>query len=335
MEEKYSTYEVRRRAVAAVLDGHPINGVATIYGIHRSTLHRWLQRYWEGGTFESLVRKAGSGRPPILDAEALDQLVEMVLQPASDFGYETDFWTCRRLIQVTRKELGIRVSQPTMWRVLRDSGLTYQQPARSYMEASMTEREAWITWEVPKIKRAVKKYQAILYFEDESNISLTSVLGKSWAPKGCPPMQVVTGKRGGVAAMSAISQRGSLVFTLHEKRIASGEMIHFLKQLLNHHPRRHLVVVMDQASPHTSKKTRAFIAAQKRLHVFYLPPYSPDFNPDEQVWNHLKHQELKGHQARTKKELKRLARRKLASMSTKPSLLRGIFFRCHIADLLN
>ena len=125
MEEKYSTYEVRRRAVAAVLDGHPINGVATIYGIHRSTLHRWLQRYWEGGTFESLVRKAGSGRPPILDAEALDQLVEMVLQPASDFGYETDFWTCRRLIQVTRKELGIRVSQPTMWRVLRDSGCVF------------------------------------------------------------------------------------------------------------------------------------------------------------------------------------------------------------------
>ena len=30
-----------------------------------------------------------------------------------------------------------------------------------------------------------------------------------------------------------------------------------------------------------SKKTKAFISGQKRLHVFYLPPYSPDFSPDE------------------------------------------------------
>ena len=71
--------------------------------------------------------------------------------------------------------------------------------------------------------------------------------------------------------------------------------------MLKHHPRRHLVVVMDQAPPHTSKKTRAFIDSQRRLHVFYLPKYSPDWNPDEKVWNHLKHHELKGHQAKTKR----------------------------------
>jgi transposase len=45
---------------------------------------------------------------------------------------------------------------------------------------------------------------------------------------------------------------------------------------------------MDQAPPHTSQKTQAFMAGQKRLHVFHLPPYSPDFNPDEPVWRHLK-----------------------------------------------
>ena len=49
--------------------------------------------------------------------------------------------------------------------------------------------------------------------------------------------------------------------------------------------------------------------------VFHLPPYSPDFNPDEQVWSHLKHQELKSHQAVTRKQLKGLARRRLKSMA--------------------
>ena len=229
----------------------------------------------------------------------------------------------------------MKVSQPTMWRMLRDCGLTYQKPERQYVETNKGKRKAWIQETIPKIQQAVQNYRAILYGQDESNLSLTSVLGKTWAPKGQTPKPSVTGKRGGVAAMSAIRPRGSLLFTLHEKRMASAEIIHVLEQLLKHHPRRHLVIVMDQASPHTSKKTQAFVAGQKRLHVFHLPPYSPDFNPDEQVWNHLKHQELKSHQATTKKQLKGLARRRLTRMANKPSLLRGIFFRCCVANLLN
>ena len=133
--------------------------------------------------------------------------------------------------------------------------------------------------------------------------------------------------------MSAISRRGELLFRLHNKRIASAEVISFLSQMLKHHPRRHLVVVMDQAPPHTSGKTLNFIDSQPRLHVFHLPKYSPDWNPDEKVWNHLKHQELQSHSAKTKPELTLLARRKLRSMARRPHLMRGIFFRCCIAEL--
>ena len=135
--------------------------------------------------------------------------------------------------------------------------------------------------------------------------------------------------------MSALTNRGGLLFRLHDKRIASPEVVDFLWQMLRHHRRRHLVVVMDNAPPHVSKATRAFIASQRRLHVFHLPAYSPDWNPDEKVWNHLKHQELKGHQARTKSELKDLTERKLTSMGNDKKLMEGIFFRCCIANLFD
>ncbi|MBM4094989.1 MAG: hypothetical protein FJ276_37100, partial [Planctomycetes bacterium] len=85
----------------------------------------------------------------------------------------------------------------------------------------------------------------------------------------------------------------------------------------------------------TSKKTTAFIQSQRRLHVFHLPSYSPDWNPDEKVWNHLKHQELKGHKAKTKDELTFLTHTKLKKMSDDPELVRGIYFRCCIADLFH
>jgi transposase len=326
------SWEFRKRAVEAVQQGIPVGQVAAAYGVSRVTVFRWTQRIDSEGE-QGLQRRSGSGRPRKLEELTEEELHTIVVQPASCFGYETDLWTVGRLQRVIQEEFGVRLSKNTVWRRLRQAGLTYQKPEREYYEIDEETRKHWLRYEVPRIRRAVVKYRAILYFQDEANVSLTAFLGKTWAPCGKTPKANVTGKRGGVAAMSAISRRGHLLFRLHEKRIASPEVIAFLGQMLRHHPRRHLVVIMDQAPPHTSKKTQSFIDGQRRLHVFHLPKYSPDWNPDEKVWNHLKHQELQSHQAKTKMELKQLTRRKLQSMARRPSLMRGIFFRCCVANL--
>lgn len=303
MGAQYSTYELRARAVRAVSRGLPVSEVAAVYDTDRSTVFRWVKRYEQEGE-RGLLRRPGSGRPRKLEDLGEADWRNLVLKPASYYGYETDLWTVGRLQAVIDDVHRVKVSKNTIWRRLRDAGLTYQKPERVYHEIDERTRQAWARTEVPKIRRTVNKHRAILYFQDESNVSLTAFLGKTWAPCGQTPRIKVTGKRGAVAAMSAISKPGHLLFRLHEKRIASGEVIDFLSQMLAYHPRRHLVVVMDQAPPHTSKKTTGYIEQQRRLHVFYLPKYSPDWNPDEKVWNHLKHHELKGHQAKTKAELR-------------------------------
>lgn len=328
----YSTYELRKRAIEALRRGLSAREVAAAYQVDRTTLFRWQARHGGEGD-DGLRRRPGSGRPRKLVELDEEEWRRLVLDWASDYGYETDLWTVGRLRAVIQEVLGVAVSSDTVWRRLRDAGLTYQKPERAYYELDEDSRQTWARTEIPKIRRTVRKHRAILYFQDESNVSLTAFLGKTWAPRGQTPRIQVTGKRGGVSAVSAISRVGHLVFRLYEKRIASDEVIDFLGQMLAHHPRRHLVVVMDQAPPHVSRKTQAYVDQQSRLHVFYLPKYSPDWNPDEKVWNHLKHQELKGHQAKTRKELKRLTVRKLTRMSKDPHLVRGLFFRCCVADL--
>ena len=326
------TGDVRERAVRAVHDGMTRQAVAAAYGVDRATLYRWLQKHSMDGDF-GLERKSGSGRPRKLEELDEDTLRSLILKGAIHFGYETDLWTVGRLRRVITEEFSIVLSKNTVWRRLRDAGLTYQKPEREYFEIDEVARKKWLRYEVPKIRRCVQKHRGILYFQDEANVSLTAFLGKTWAPRGETPKAKVTGKRAGISANSAISRNGHLLFRLLDKRIASKEVIEFLQQMLNHHPERHLTVVMDQAPPHTSKKTKAWIASQSRLHVFHLPKYSPDWNPDEKVWNHLKHQELASHQAKTKAELKQLTRQKLQSMAKRPKLLRGLFFRCCIAEL--
>ena len=329
----YSTYEMRAGAVQAVLSsGLAIGEVARAYSTDRTTLFRWIKRYEdEGGT--GLHRQAGSGRPRKLKEVSSQRFWNLVLQPATSFGYETDLWTVARVHQVVQEKLKVVVSKDTIWRRLREAGLTYQKPERQYFETDDKARQEWLEHTLPKVRETVRKYRAILYFQDEANVSLTAFLGKTWAPRGKTPKGQVTGKRGGVAALSAISKQGHLLFALHQKRIASDEIIHFLAQMLHHHRTRHLVVLMDNARPHTSKKTMSFIDGQPRLHVFNFPSYSPDWNPDEKVWNHLKHHELKSHTAKTKNELTELTHRKLNGMANNPHLVRGLFFRCCVADL--
>jgi transposase len=261
-------------------------------------------------------------------------LKRIVMAPASRYGFETDLWTVGRVHAVLVDRFNDDVSEDTVWRRLREIGLTWQTPERQYFEADPEIRRRWQEETIPKIRETLRKTEGILYCEDEASVCLTPLLGKTWAERGKPRKVPVTGGRASIAAMSAISPKGRLVFQLHQKRITSDEVIDFLQQLLRHHPSRHVVVVMDQAKPHTSHKTKAFIESRARLHVFYLPPYSPDWNPDEKVWNHLKNHELKAHRATNKQELYKLTEEKLENMSDDRDLLQGLYFRCCVAELL-
>ena len=177
-EGTHLTSEIRGRAVGAVLEGMTKTAVAAAYGVDRNTIARWVCKFENGGD-EALNRQAGSGRPRKLEDLTEEELLRIVLAGAKSFGFETDLWTVGRLRRVIVDEFHLPVSKNTIWRRLRDAGLTYQKPEREYYEIDEATRKRWLRYEVPKIRRAVKKHRGILYFQDESNISLTAFLGKT------------------------------------------------------------------------------------------------------------------------------------------------------------
>ena len=73
-----------------------------------------------------------------------------------------------------------------------------------------------------------------------------------------------------------------------EGRVASGVLIDFLQKMVSD-SNKPIVMIVDGASFHKSKQTRQFVRNQGDwLRLFFLPPYAPELNPDEQVWNQLK-----------------------------------------------
>ncbi len=66
-------------------------------------------------------------------------------------------------------------------------------------------------------------------------------------------------------------------------RVNAGVFIKFLKRLLVKADRM-VFLIVDGHPTHKAAKGRKFVASEsKRLRLYYLPPYSPELNPDEYV----------------------------------------------------
>ena len=75
---------------------------------------------------------------------------------------------------------------------------------------------------------------------------------------------------------------------LTKGRVTAAVFIEFLKRLLVN-ASTPIFVIVDGHPTHRAKSVARFVAAQAgKLALFFLPPYSPELNPDEFVWNDLK-----------------------------------------------
>lgn len=180
-------------------------------------------------------------------------------------------------------------------------------------------------------KRGAQKRRATLLFVDESGLSVKPSIRRTWAPIGRTPRIVHRSNWTKLSAISAVSRTGNLYFKLHKGAIRTSEILKFLRHLLRH-TTRPIVIVWDNVGPHKAKAVRDFIALQKRLEVHYLPPYCPEFNPDEWFWARLKGHELVGFAPDNLAELRRGIRLAVVRLRQKPHIIRSFFRASRLAE---
>ena len=111
----------------------------------------------------------------------------------------------------------------------------------------------------------------------------------------------------------------------HVRRIGAAEFGEFLKRLMQG-AKRPIFLVVDCHSIHRSQQVRHLLQRLKgRLRLFYLPPYSPELNPDELVWNDLKNQAVGRMVLRGPAELKYAVVSHLRFLQRTPELIRSFF----------
>lgn len=306
-------------------EGKKINEIAYFFGVHRGSVSRWITIYKRGGK-KSLKTKKARGADYKLSSKEIQEIISILHDDATIYGFENPLWNCKMVQQTIFKQTGKKIHTTNIMRLFRKLNLSPQKPERLASQRNEKAIRKWKREEWSKIEKHRRKWQAMLYFQDESGISLTPVLGRTWAPKGKTPKVKVTGKRGGFCVTSAISPAGKLIFRIEKKKVNADRHIEFLKKIMKQHPNRKIIVIEDSAPVHKAKKVDKFVEQnKKRLAVYRLPSYAPELNPTEHVWAYLKAHELKTHQAQNTEELKHLVKRKMQSIQMKKQLIHSFF----------
>jgi len=317
--------ELRKRGVYAVQDGQPPRVVAKVLGIQRSTLFGWLAQYRRGGWDALDARKRG-GRPPKLTAKMLEWIYDTVtMKDPRQMKFPFALWTSLMVAELIRRQFGISLSKASVCRLLNQLGLSPQKPLWRAFQQDHERVQKWINEEYPKIRALARGQKADIFFGDEAGVRSDFHSGKTWAVRGRTPVVSTTGARFSCNMISAVSPRGAMRFMLIKGKITAGVFVDFLKRLIHNWPRS-VFLIIDGHPVHRSVAVSKFVASTEgRLQLFYLPPYSPELNPDEQVWNHLKNRAVGRQPVTGPDQLKRLIISHLRRVQRLPSLVRSFF----------
>ena len=280
---------MRERAVRSVQDGESPEVVARVIGVNRSTIYGWLAQYRRGG-WGALKAKPLFGRPPKLDGKKLKWIYDIVTQKNPlQLNFAFALWTREMVAKLIKDKFHISLSLVSVGRLLAQLGITCQRPLHRALERDAALVQQWLKQEYPKIKALARREKADIYFGDAAHMRSDHHAGRTWGKKGETPVVLSTGARYRVSLISAVTSRGYMRFMIKKKGGVNADVfIAFLRRLMIGSKNR-IFLIVDRGPAHIAKKTKAFIASLGgQLRLFYLPPYSPDTNPDELVWKHLK-----------------------------------------------
>lgn len=146
---------------------------------------------------------------------------------------------------------------------------------------------------------------------------------RTYAPRGQTPVLRAPLTRDHLSLISGITEAGRLLVRMQDHAFNGADIVRFLRQWLRGLGSR-LIVIWDGAPSHHDKQVKAFLVERSgAVHLEQLPSYAPDLNPDEAVWEQLKHGELANVVCHDQDELRYQLHGAIARLQRRPDIIRG------------
>ncbi|WP_373652725.1 IS630 family transposase [Schlesneria sp. DSM 10557] len=304
--------KIRYQIVLNLLEGDSVAKIARMLRVAESTVRRVRERFLAAGEAGLVDRREENGDRK-LDEEYLGRLYEVVASSPEEFGWTRPTWTREMLVKVLKRETGIRIHVATMSRALKMIGARRGRPKAT----------VGCPWSEPAKRRKLRQIQRliarlpqdeVLVYVDEVDIHLNPKIGLDWMVRGQQKQVSTPGKNVKRYLAGALDSRTGELTWVEGERKTSLLFILLLWKLVTSYPgAKRIHVILDNYSIHSTEQVRLSLATEQgqRLQLHFLPPYCPDDNKIERVWQDLHANVTRNHTRPTMPELMSNVRRYL------------------------
>jgi transposase len=283
--------ELRKQAVRLRESGRTLAEISEITGYKVPYLSTMLRALAKSPEVAGVVKRGGrpktSGRALTLKQER--QVQDWVCHRCPDqLQMPFALWTRKAVQGLIELKLGICLSIRCVGEYLHRWGYTPQKPIRRAYERDEAKVKTWLEETYPQIKAQAKRENAEIYWGDETGLRSDESRHRGYAPKGKTPVLKIPARRKSLSLVSAITNQGKVRFMVYPGAMSPELLIEFMRRLIRDAGRK-VMLILDNLNVHKAKKVRSWLEERLgSIEVFFLPPYSPELNPDEYLNGDLK-----------------------------------------------
>jgi transposase len=296
--------KVRRLIVLNTLNGRSARQTAAVLQVHNTTVYRVLSRFRAYGEAGLADGRADNGADK-LGADFLERLDRAVRATPQAYGWRRPTWTRELLVETLVRLTGVRIAVTTMSRAL----------ARIRARRGRPKPTVGCPWAKARKTRRLNRLRRLLatlprrewaFYEDEADVHLNPKVGLDWMGRGQQKEVATPGQNAKRYLAGALDVRTRVVLWVEGERKTSYLFLDLLDRLVQAYPQaRRLHLILDNYRIHSSAIVLAALSGYLggRVELHFLPPYCPDHNRIERVWQDVHANVTRNHRCASMAEL--------------------------------
>lgn len=281
----------RLLSLAAVREGKSRSEAARTGAMDRQTLRDWVHRFNAEGP-SGLINAKLPGPKPKLSSEQRQEL-KAIVEKGPDLAIDGVVrWRCCDLKRIIKERFAADVGKVTVWRMLKQLGFSHVSPRPLHPKQKPEAIEDFKKIIPAKMAEFLKKKLLAgttpieIWFQDEMRVGQKNGLVYQWAKTGTRPRQPKDQRYANAYLFGAVCPARDTGVGLVLPYANTEAMQHHLQAIGRAAaPGAHAVVLLDKAAWHTTRK----LEVPENISLLPLPPASPELNPQENIWQFLRH----------------------------------------------
>lgn len=300
-----ASVRLRYLIVLNLWHGRTVRQIEAVLKVHNTTIYRVAKRFRDRGEASLWDGRESNGGDKLSEAY-LGILDKVVRSSPHDHGWRRPTWTRELLVETMVRKTGVRIHVATMSRAL---ALIKARRGKPRPRVKCPWHPAVKTRRLNQLARLIAGLprNEVAVYEDEVDIHLNPKIGLDWMGLGQQKDVLTPGQNEKRYLAGALDARTGEVHWVEAVKKDAWLFLDLLKKLTVVYRRARVIhVILDNYKIHSSKIigiALSHFASRVRLH--FLPPYCPDYNRIERVWQDLHAQVTRNHQRSTMTELMR------------------------------